>query len=72
MADSHASGLYSAMLVLTLASLAIYSAVAFGYATTKVGFVFLVVPLASWLLIAIVVPIAALISSRVFRRGDCT
>ena len=55
------------MLVLTLGSLAIYGEVAFGYATAKVGFVFLVVPLASWLLIAIVVPIAASISSRVSR-----
>jgi hypothetical protein len=65
------AALYSVMLVLTLGSLAIYGEVAFGYATAKVGFVFLVVPLASWLLIAIVVPIAALISSRVSRRGDC-
>jgi hypothetical protein len=62
--------LYSVMLVLTLGSLAIYGDVAFGYATAKVGFVFLVVPLASWMLIAIVVPMAALISSRVSRRGD--
>jgi hypothetical protein len=65
------AALYSAMLVLTLASLAIYSAVAFGYVTAKVGFVFLMVPLASWLLIAIVVPTAKLVSSRVSRRGDC-
>ena len=64
------AALYSVMLVLTLGSLAIYGEVAFGYATAKVGFVFLVVPLASWLLIAIVVAIAALISSRVSRRGD--
>ena len=61
--------LYSVMLVLTLGSLAIYGAVAFGYATAKVGFVFLVVPLSSWLLIAIGVSIAALISSRVSLRG---
>jgi hypothetical protein len=65
------AALYSVMLVLTLGSLAIYGEVAFGYATAKVGFVFLVVPLASWLMIAIVVPIAALISSRVSRRGEC-
>jgi hypothetical protein len=62
--------LYGVMLVLTLGSLAVYGGVAFGYATAKVGFVFLVVPLASWLLIAIVVSIAALISGRVSRRGD--
>ena len=30
----------------------------------KIGFVFLMVPLASWLLIAVVVPIAALVSRR--------
>ena len=64
------AALYGVMLVLTLASLAIYGGVAFGYVTAKAGFVFLVVPLASWLLIAIVVAIAALISSRVSRRGD--
>ena len=63
------AALYSVMLVLTLCSLAIYGEVAFGYATAKVGFVFLVVPLMSWLLIAIVVPIAALMSSRLSRRG---
>ena len=61
--------LYTVMLVLTLGSLAIYGDVAFGYATAKVGFVFLVVPLASWLLIAIAVPMAALVSSILSRRG---
>jgi hypothetical protein len=60
--------LYSMMLVLTLGSLTIYGAVAFGYTTAKVGLVLLAVPLASWLLIAIVVPVAALISSRVSWR----
>jgi len=50
------------MLVITLGSLAIYGDVAFGYTKAKIGFVFLVIPLASWLLIAIAVPIAALVS----------
>jgi hypothetical protein len=50
--------LYIVMLVLTLGSLAVYGEVAFGYATAKVGFVFLVVPLSSWLLIAIVVTVS--------------
>jgi hypothetical protein len=62
--------LYGLMLVLTLASLAIYGDVAFGHPTLKVGFVFLVVPPASWLVLAIVVPIAAVISRRVSRRGN--
>jgi len=61
--------LYSVMLVITLGSLAIYSDVAFGHATAKAGFVFLVVPLASWLLIAIV-GIAALLAGRRSRFDD--
>jgi hypothetical protein len=58
------------MLVITFGSLAIYGALAFGPLRAKTGFVFLVVPAASWLLIAIVVAIAALISGRLSRRGD--
>jgi len=58
------------MLVITVGSLAIYGAHAFGTLRAKTGFVFLVVPAASWLLIAIVVAIAALISGRLSRRGD--
>jgi hypothetical protein len=61
--------LHSVMLVLALSSLAIY-----GYAVLRTPrstptFVFLVVPLGSWLLFMIVVPIAALISGRLSRRG---
>jgi len=52
------------MLVITLGSLAIYGGVAFGYIKVKIGFVFLMVPLASWLLIAVAVAIAALLSRR--------
>lgn len=62
--------LYSVTLVLTLGSLAIYGIVALGPPRGKAAFVFVVVPAASWLLIAIVVPIAALISRRRSRRGD--
>jgi len=61
--------LYSVMLVITLGSLAIYGALAFGPLSAKAGFVFLVVPAASWLLIAPVVSIAALISARKTRQG---
>ncbi len=54
----------SVMLVSTLGSLAIYGAVALGYVAMKVGFVFLVVPLASWLLIAIAVALTAFATKR--------
>jgi hypothetical protein len=67
--------LSSVTLVLTLGSLAVYGDVAFGPPRAKPAFAFLVVPLASWLLIAIVVPIAARISGSVTaadreRRGQ--
>jgi hypothetical protein len=62
--------LYSVMLVLTLGSLAIYGDVALGPLRAKTAFVFVVVPPASWLLIVIVVPMAALISGRLSRRGE--
>ena len=64
--------LHSVMLVLTLCSLAIYGDVALGPPRAKTAFVFVVVPPASWLLIAIAVPIAALISGRLSRRSDGT
>jgi hypothetical protein len=59
--------LYVAMLVIALGSLAIYGALVFGTLRAKTGFVFLVVPAASWLLIAIVVAIDAVISARLSR-----
>jgi hypothetical protein len=54
--------LYIVMLLVTLGSLAIYGAVAFGAVAAKRGFIFLVVPGASWLLAAVVVSTAALIA----------
>jgi hypothetical protein len=62
--------LHSVMLVLTLGSLAIYGDVAFGPPRAKTAFVFIVVPPASWLLMATAVPIAALVSGRLSRRSD--
>lgn len=53
------STLYVAMLVLAVGSLAIYGDAAFGHLGAKLGFVFLVVPLGSWLLLGIVVAVAA-------------
>jgi hypothetical protein len=61
--------LYSVMLVLTLGSLAIYGDAALR-PRAKAAFVYVIVPPASWLLVAIVLPIAALISRRLSRRGD--
>jgi len=52
--------LYVVMLVVSLASVPIYGGVAFGHVRAKVGFVFLVVPLISWLVIAIALAIAKL------------
>ena len=58
------------MLVVTLGSLAIYGDDALGHRRAQAAFVYVVVPPASWLLISMVVPIAALISRRLSRRGD--
>src|ERR1017187_3316041 len=62
--------LYIVTLFLTLASLTIYGVVALGPPRGKPAFAFLVVPLASWLLIAVVVPLAAFISGRLSRQDD--
>jgi hypothetical protein len=56
------------LVVLTMGSLAIYGDVAFGYTKAKVGFIFLVVPLASWLITAVAVATAALIFGRQSHR----
>jgi hypothetical protein len=62
--------LYIVMVVLTLGSLAIYGDVALGPPRAKTAAVFVVVPPASWLLITIVVPMAALISRRLPSRAN--
>jgi hypothetical protein len=56
--------LYGAMLVVTVGSLAIYGDDALRPRKAQAAFVFVVVPPASWLLLAIVVPTAALISRK--------
>ena len=61
--------LYTVMLVLTLGSLAAYGDVAFGPARATPAFAFLVVPLESWLLIAVALPVAAFLSRRFPRHG---
>ena len=62
--------LYSVMLVVTLCSLAIYGDDALGHRRPQAAFVYVAAPPASWLLLAVVVPIAAFISGRLSRRGD--
>jgi hypothetical protein len=63
--------LYGVMLIVTLGSLAFYGDVVWR-PQPQPAFMFLVVPLASWLLTTIVVPIAALISGRRSHRGAGT
>jgi drug/metabolite transporter (DMT)-like permease len=62
--------LYYVMLVVTLGSLAMYVDDAAMPRRAQAAFVFVVVPLASWLLMVIVIPIAAFASRRLLRRGD--
>jgi hypothetical protein len=61
--------LHSVMLILTLGSLAIYGDVVLRPPRATPAFVFLVVPLGSWLMMTIAVPIAAFVSGRRLRRG---
>lgn len=55
---------YSVMLVLSLASLAIYGRVALGPPRAKTAFVFVVVPPLSWLLMVLGVSVAAFVSRK--------
>ena len=64
--------LHIVTLFLTLGSLAIYGYVALGPPRARPAPFFVIVPPASWLLIAIVVSIAALISARTARRPPPT
>ena len=61
--------LYCVSLVITLGSLIIYGNVVLPPAGSPRAFVFVVVPPGSWLLMAIVVPIAAFISRKLSHRG---
>ena len=58
------AALHTVVLILSLVSLAIYGQVALGPPRAKTAFVFVVVPPLSWLLMAIAVSAAALISRR--------
>lgn len=69
-ADLTCATLYGLMLVLSLGSLTLYGDVALGPPRPQPAFRFLVVPLASWLLIAVAMPIAAFLSGRLFPKAD--
>jgi hypothetical protein len=56
--------LYTLTIVVALGSLAIYGTVAFGPPRPQPAFYFIVVPPSCWLLIAIVIPMAAVIAGR--------
>jgi len=60
------------MLVLTLMSLAIYGRAVMNPPRSTPAFVWVVVPVASWLLMTIVVPVAAFVSGTLSRRGAGT
>jgi hypothetical protein len=59
---------YTVILVVTISSLSIYGGVAFGHLRAKVGFVFLVIPLTSWLVIATAAGLAVAVSRRQSRQ----
>ena len=61
--------LHIVMLIIALSSLALYGDVVWR-PRPQPAFLFLVVPLGSWLLLTIAVPIAALVSGRRSRRDD--
>jgi hypothetical protein len=63
------SVLYGAMLAVALVPLCIYGTVALGHKRAKVGFVFLVVPLLSWLVLAIAVLLATVHARRARSRA---
>jgi|GEM_PF-1199611 len=61
------AALYFGMLLIPIASVAVYARVAFGPPLVKTAFAFLVTPLVSWLLIAILVRAGVAASRRALR-----
>jgi len=60
--------LYGVMLVVSVTSVIIYAGVAFGPPRPQGATAFVLVPLSSWLLMAVAIPIAALTARRNARR----
>lgn len=69
-ADLTRATLYSLMLVLALGSLTLYGDVALGPPRPQPAFRFLVVPAASWLLIAVAMTLAAFLSGKRSPKGE--
>ena len=57
--------LFSLTLAITLGCLSIYAGVAFGYIRARASFIFLIVPLVSWIAIGLGLTAAALLSRKV-------
>ena len=66
------AALYGVTLVITLGSLAVYGRIILPPAGSPNAFVFVVVPPGSWLLMVMVVPLAAFISRRLSPRGSAS
>jgi hypothetical protein len=64
------TALYSVMAVLSVVSLLVYGEVALGPPRPRTAFAFLALPAASWLAIAIVLPLVAMRSGRHSHRSD--
>lgn len=64
------AALYGVMLMVSLGSLAIYADDTLGHRRAQAAFVYVVVPPASWLIMAIVMAMTAFISGRLARRRD--
>jgi hypothetical protein len=64
------TALNAGVLLIVLGSLITYWTVAFGHVRAKIGFVFLMVPLASWLVLGATVAVGALSSVRVSHRRE--
>lgn len=63
------AAVYCATLVITLGTLAVYGDDAVGHRKAQAAFVYVIVPPASWLLMAATIPVAALIVRRRSRQG---
>ena len=66
------AGLFFLTLAITLGCLGSYTSAGFGYIRAKAGFIFLIVPLLSWIAIAITFVAASLTSSTSSRKSNAT
>jgi hypothetical protein len=64
------AAVYCVTLVITLGTLAVYGDDAMGHRKAQAAFVYVIVPPASWLLIAVTIPVTALIARRRSRQDE--